>query len=72
MTTQTSLRPGDRITVRDAFGNTLSRRAVTSVVPGHEFDVVWACREEEWVAAQADGREPAAMPWPVEDVSPLP
>lgn len=60
---------GQPIEVQDAFGRTLRRIATGPVDPGYEFAVVWACREEEWETAQAEGREPDATPWPVEDVS---
>jgi len=60
---------GQPIEVRDAFGRTLRRIATGPVDPGYDFAVVWACREEEWQAAQAEGRIPDATPWPIEDVS---
>ena len=59
---------GQLIEVRDAFGNWLRRIALGPVDPGDEFAVVWACREEEWEAAQAEGREPESVPWPIESV----
>lgn len=62
---------GQPIEVRDAFGNKLRRIALGPVDPGDEFAVVWACREEEWQAAQAEGREPDGTPWPIEDVEVL-
>ncbi len=30
--------------------------------------VVRVCTEEEWSAAQQEGREPDGVPWPIEDV----
>jgi hypothetical protein len=60
---------GQPIEVRDAFDRTLRRIATGPVDPGYDFAVVWACRAEEWEAAHAAGREPAATPWPVEDVT---
>lgn len=62
---------GQPIDVRDAFGRTLRRIAVGPVDPGRDFAVVWACREDEWAVALAEGREPDATPWPIEDVTPL-
>ena len=59
---------GQRIEVRDAFGNWLPRIALGPVDPGDEFAVVWACREEEWDAARAESREPESVPWPITDV----
>jgi hypothetical protein len=68
-TTGLALRAGQLIEVRDAFGERLSRRAIGPVEPGYDFPVVWACREDEWQAAQLEGREPDGVPWPVEDVT---
>lgn len=59
---------GIRVDAVDASGRRLRRRAVSGVVPGHDFQVVWICREEEWQLAQSEGREPDAVPWPAEDV----
>jgi hypothetical protein len=36
---------------------------------GRDFLVVWICRPEEWIAAQAEGHEPEGVPWPAEDVT---
>lgn len=63
--------PGDQVAVRDAFGEILPRRALTGVIMGHDFEVVWVCREEEWEAAHAEAREPEGVPWPAEDVQPV-
>ena len=64
----TSIERGTRVIVRDAFGQELERRALSGVEPGDTFAIVWACREDEWMEAEADGREPDATPWPAEDV----
>lgn len=63
------IQPGKTVLVRDAWGATLTKRAVTGVTAGRDFAVVWACRQEEWEAAEREGREPEALPWPAEDVS---
>lgn len=68
METAEHITPGTHVLARDAFGQLLKRRAVSGPVQGHDFEVVWVCREEEWEAAQAEGREPDAVPWPAEDV----
>ena len=62
---------GTHVRIREASGKTLDRRAVSAVVRGRDFPVVWACRDEEWSAAAAEGRQPDAVPWPAEDVEPL-
>jgi hypothetical protein len=61
---------GDQVEVVDAEGERLPRRALGGVVDGADFPVVWVCREEEWQAAQREGREPDGVPWPAEDVRP--
>lgn len=66
------IKPGDPIRVRDALGQTLERIATTEELEGDEFPVVWACRPEEWEAAQREEREPEATPWPAEDVEAVP
>ena len=63
-----NLKAGDLLIVKDMTGKELRKRALGPVTTGGSFDVVWACREEEWQAAQAEGREPQGLPWPVEDV----
>ena len=62
---------GDVVEVEDARGELLRRRALTDVVDGRDFEIVWVCRVEEWAAAQKEGREPDKVPWPAEDVHPL-
>jgi hypothetical protein len=59
---------GTVVSVRDASNNRLVRRAVSGVEPGSSFPVVWACREDEWISAGVEGREPDAVPWPADDV----
>ena len=65
-----SIQPGMVVAVETALGQQLSRRAISGIVPGHEFPVVWVCREEEWEAAQRESREPEGVPFPAEDVVP--
>lgn len=62
------IQPGDRITARDAFGRENERRAITGVVVGQDFPVVWLCTDEEWETAGKEGREPEGIPFPAEDV----
>lgn len=62
------IEPGTHVQVRTASGELLPRRAITEIVRGEDFPVVWVCREEEWEAAQIEGREPEGVPWPAEDV----
>lgn len=59
---------GSRVEIRNGRGQTLTRRALTGVMMGEDFPVVWACREDEWDVALRDGRPPEGVPWPAEDV----
>jgi hypothetical protein len=68
---EAKIEPGTRVTALDAFGHQLKRRAVSPVTMGHDFPVVWVAREDEWQAAQSEGRDPEAVPWPAEDVTPV-
>jgi hypothetical protein len=63
-----AIRPGDRVLARSATDEKLERRAYTGIVMGGDFKVVWVCREEEWLKAREEGREPDGVPWPAEDV----
>lgn len=62
---------GDRVLARDAFGKENERRAITPIVAGQDFPVVWICGEAEWTEASLEGREPVGIPFPAEDVRPL-
>jgi hypothetical protein len=64
-----SVEKGDRVVARSLHGEPLNRRAVSGEVAGRDFQVVWICRDEEWEAAEREGRDPRAVPWPAEDVS---
>lgn len=59
---------GDHVIVRSADGSQLPRRALGDITEGADFPIVAVCREEEWLAAQGEGREPEGVPWPAEDV----
>jgi hypothetical protein len=64
----TAIEPGARVIIRTADGKELPRRAVTAVVDGMDFPVVWVTTEGEWTEAQGNGHRPYALPWPAEDV----
>ncbi len=59
---------GAHIIVRTADGQMLHWRALSQVVDGEDFPVVWVCSELEYVEARRAGREPDAMPWPADAV----
>lgn len=60
---------GELVEVVDALGQRKTRRAVTGVIEGHDFTVVWVCTPQEWEAAHRAQREPDGFPFPAEDVS---
>jgi hypothetical protein len=64
----TNIERGARVRAAAADGTTRSLRALTGVVPGGDFAVIWGCSEREWENAAAEGREPQGIPWPAEDV----
>jgi len=61
---------GLRVVALAADGTTRRLRALTGVVPGGDFAVIWACSEREWQRAIEERREPEGIPWPAEDVKP--
>lgn len=65
----TEITRGAVVQAAAADGTTRTLRALTGVVAGGDFAVVWACSEREWSAAEAAGREPQGIPWPAEDVA---
>lgn len=64
-----NVKPGDVVLALNARGERGVRIALTSIVMGRDFPVIWVCRKEEWIAAQAEGRDPDGVPWPAEDVT---
>jgi hypothetical protein len=71
MSTQ-EIRKGSRVLARSALDTMLQRRAVSGVEAGIDFPVVRICTEDEWVAAEREGRDPAGIPWPADEVQPDP
>lgn len=66
------IEPGQSVQVRDALGQLHDRIAITEELEGYDFPVVWACRPEEWEAAQREQRQPEGVPWPAVDVQEVP
>ncbi len=60
--------PGDKVSVKTAFGTYLEKRAVTGVIDGDVFKVVRVCSELQWQARLAGREDPVGTPWPAEDV----
>ena len=57
--------------VRTAQGQLVPRRALTAIVSGSDFPVVWVCRDEVWregMGVQDEG----AVPWPADAVLAVP
>jgi len=65
------IKPGERVLAVNARGEHSERVALTGIVQGRDFAVVWICTPAEWEAAASRDREPSGVPWPAEDVSPL-
>ena len=63
-----TIAPGARVTVRTADDRLVDVRAITAVIHGLDFPVVWVCADDEWGAALAESREPQGIPWPAADV----
>ena len=61
---------GQKVIARSSADKLLEKRALTGVVMGDDFPVVWVCPEEEWNAAQREGREADGVPWPADAVNP--
>jgi hypothetical protein len=61
------IQPGTRVFVRTANRQFLPRRAVTGVVSGTDFPVVWVCREELW-RPDLRPHDQEAVPWPSDAV----
>jgi hypothetical protein len=64
-----AIEPGDRVVVRCADDQRVVRRALTGVVDGDDFPVVWVCREEAWSGRDTQHIENMGLPWPAEDVA---
>ena len=60
------LKPGDSVVVRVFGGRLVSGRRVVEAHPRG----VLVCSEREWLRAGREGRDPAAVGFPVEDVLP--
>lgn len=76
----TEVQAGDVIVVRTADDKELTKRALSPVVDGHDFPVVWAVWPEEYRQEDTEGEParshnrpylrvyPPGVPWPAEDV----
>jgi hypothetical protein len=67
----TAIRPGVKVLARAYDGELLERVAMTEVIDGDDFPVVWVCREDEWEGAHEEHRDADGLPWPAEDVEAL-
>ena len=61
------IKAGDKILATNIDGEDMPKRAVSEPYMS-TFQIVRVCREQEWVAAQAEGRAPRSVAWPAEDV----
>lgn len=63
-----NIAPGDHVEILNALGQRHERVALTGVIAGQDFPVVWIAKAEEVAAAAQEGREPEGMPFPADDV----
>jgi hypothetical protein len=78
------IRPGDFVDVLTADGKTLRKRALSGMVPGRDFVVVWVVSPEKYDVKDTSGvptlpwgqrvgarvrAYPPGCPWPEEDVA---
>ena len=59
---------GDHVLAHTATGDVLLGVAVSGVVDGGDFPVVWIATEDDWRDAVRRGERPDASPWPADDV----
>lgn len=55
---------GDLVEVTTASGERVLMRALSGVMAGRDFEVVWVAMPEEWERAAREGDEPDGLPWP--------
>jgi hypothetical protein len=65
---QTAIAHGAALVCECADGQLRVTHALTGVIAGGDFPVVWACSAREWEDATREGRPPEGIPWPAEDV----
>ena len=71
MMQRATISSGMSVLARDFHGKELPRRAITGVMDGQDFPVVWVCRPDRWDPGLVDNPDPArSIPWPAEDVRP--
>lgn len=61
---------GELLLVMTATKEWVPRIALSDVMPGHKFPIVWVCRDKDWKEASKGGINPkgGAVPWPAEFV----
>ena len=63
-----AIRPGELVSARTALDEWIEMRAITGIVSGQDFPVVWVCDEREWSEALAEHRAPNGDPWPADEL----
>jgi hypothetical protein len=58
------IRSGMLVECETAGGGHVTMRALSGVVQGYDFPVVWVCTPEEYAQVEAVGTEPDRIPWP--------
>jgi hypothetical protein len=59
----TNFQPGQTVLVLTAYGDWIKKEAVSGVVRGYDFPVVWV---------KSVHKAGLPVPWPAEDVRPIP
>lgn len=62
------IRPGATVEVVTALGEKVRMKALSEVVRGKDFLIVYVCDESAWAEREPAGREIEGIPWPAEDV----
>lgn len=58
------VKAGQSVTVTTADNRAVKRRAISGVVNGDDFPVIWVCDDTEYAVAKREGRLPIGVPWP--------
>lgn len=65
------IRPGASVEVVTALGERVRMKALSEVVRGKDFLIVYVCDESTWAERESADPEIEGIPWPAEDVEVL-
>lgn len=63
-----AIKRGDRIALRNAYGDVIPGRALSGVMMGARDTIVWVCSEGDWPEMEANPDHQAGVPWPVDAI----